>query len=147
MTYVSDGLNRTNDLQLAYLRWSGTPTLNTYMTFTVDQEVPSTFITSLTQANTEINLPAGHYFAQAYIDYTRSSTSDNCQFTWFVDGSTSGHYGASDFFNDSRTSDVAETAFTLNSAGALRLKITGINGSTLTLNDPHCVCIIWRTDK
>ena len=151
MTYVSDGLNKTKNLQLAYIRWSGTPSLNTFMTFTVDQELPTSFITSLTQTNTEINLPAGHYFAQAYIDYTRSSTSDNCKFYWFVDNTQTGHYGASDYFNHSiyegSTSDVAEAAFTLSSAGALRLKITDTAGSTLTLNDPHCICIIWRTDK
>ena len=152
MTYVSDGLNKTKDLQLAYLRWSGTPSLNTFMTFTVDQELPTSFITSLTQTNTEINLPAGHYFAQAYIDYTRSSaTGDNCKFYWFVDDTQTGHYGASDFFNrttnSGSTSDVAEAAFTLSSAGTLRLKITDTAGSTLTLNDPHCICIIWRTDK
>lgn len=146
MTYVSDALNRTNDLQLAYLRWSGTPTLNTFLTFTIDQELPTSFINSLTQTNTEINLPAGHYFAQAYIDYTRTSTSQNNQFGWFVNGSLSGHYGSSDYYH-TNTCDVAETAFSLNSSGTLRLKITGENGSTMTLNDPHCVCIIWRTDK
>lgn len=147
MTYVSNGLNLTNDLKLAYLRWSGTPTLNTFMTFTVDEEFPSSFITSLTETNTEINLPAGHYFAQAYIDYTRTSaTADNCKFNWLVDDVQSGHFGASDFIDNS-TSDVAETAFTLDNAGTLRLKITETEGSTLTLNDPHCVCIIWRTNK
>ena len=146
MTYVSDGLNRTNDLQIAYIRWSGTPSVNTFMTFTIDQELPTSFITSLTQTNTEINLPTGHYFAQAYLDYTRTSTSQNNQFSWFLNGTQSGHYGSSDFYH-SNTCDVAETAFTLDSAGALRLKITGVNGSTLTLNDPHCVCIIWRTNK
>jgi len=146
MTYVSDGLNLTNDLQVAYLRWSGTPSLNAYMTFTIDQEVPSTFITSLTQADTQINLPAGHYFAQAYIDYTRTSTSQNNQFAWLVNGTVNGHKGSSDYFH-SNTCDVAETAFTLDSAGTLRLQITGVNGSTLSLNDPHCVAIIWRVDK
>jgi hypothetical protein len=146
MTYVSDGLNKTKDVKIAYLRWSGTPTLNTFMTFTIDQELPTSFITSLTQTNTEINLPAGHYFAQAYIDYTRTSISNNCAFSLFVDGVESGHGGSSDYYY-SNTSDVAETAFSLSAAGTLRLKITGVNGSTLTLNDPHCVCIIWRTDK
>ena len=146
MTYVSDGLNRTNDLQIAYIRWSGTPSVNTFMTFTIDQELPTSFITSLTQTNTEINLPTGHYFAQAYLDYTRTSTSQNNQFSWFLNGTQSGHYGSSDFYH-ANTCDVAETAFTLDSAGTLRLKITGVNGSTLTLNDPHCVCIIWRTNK
>ena len=146
MTYAASGLNRSVDLQIAELEWSGTPTTNTHMTFTIDQELPSSFIASLTQTNTEINLPAGHYFAQAYIDYTRTSTSDNCQFAWFVNGTLSGHYGASDYYHNN-TCDVAETAFTLDNAGALRLKITGTNNSTLTLNSPHCVCLIWRVEK
>lgn len=145
MTYVTSGLNRTEDLQLAYLRWSGTPTVNTHMTFAVDQELPTSFITSLTQTNTEINLPPGHYFAQAYIDYTRTATSHNNQFAWFVNGTLKGHYGSSDYYH-ANTCDVAEAAFTLTSAGTLRLKITAEN-ATLTLNDPHCVAIIWRTNK
>lgn len=152
MTYTTDGLNKYEDLIITKLRFSGTPTLNTFLTFTIDQEFPSAFITSLTQTNTEINLPAGHYFAQAYIDYTRSSaTADNCRFHWFVNNTQTGHYGASDFIDGSTvsgsTSDVAEAAFSLISAGTLRLKITDTTGSTLTLNDPHCICIIWRTNK
>jgi len=145
MTYVTNGLNKYENFQLAYLRWSGTPTLGTQMTFTVDQQLPSTFITSITN-NTQINLPPGHYFAQAYIDYTRTTTSQNNQFAWFVNGSASGHYGSSDYYHYN-TCDVAETAFTLNSSGTLHLEITGVNGSTLTLNNPHCIAIIWRTNK
>lgn len=146
MTYISDGLNELADLSLAYIRWSGTPSSGTFMTFTIDQELPSSFITSLTQTNTEINLPAGHYFAQAYIDYTRTATTDNNKFEWFVNGSQSGHVGSSDYYH-ANTCDVAETAFSLTSAGTLRLKITGVTGSTMTLNDPHCVIILWRTSQ
>ena len=146
MTYFSDGLNLKNDLQVAYLKWSGTPNLNTHMTFTIDQELPNSFIDSLTQTDTEINLPTGHYFAQAYIDYTRTSTNQNNQFAWFVNGTISGHYGSSDYYH-ANTCDVAETAFSLDAAGTLRLKITGVNGSSLTLNDPHCIVVIWRVNK
>ena len=146
MTYFTGGLNVTKDVKITELTWSGTPSLNTYMTFNIEQELPSAFITSLTLTDTEINLPTGHYFAQAYVDYTRSSTSDVAQFSWYVNGSQSGHYGAVDFYNN-KSSDVAETTFSLSSVGTLRLRITATSGSNVTLNNPHCVCIIWRTDQ
>lgn len=146
MTYIADGLNQFADLSMAYIRWSGTPSVNTFMTFTIDQELPAAFITSLTQTNTEINLPAGHYFAQAYIDYTRSSTAHNNRFEWFVNGSQSGHVGSSDYYH-SNTCDVAESAFSLSAAGTLRLKITGVTGSVMTLNNPHCAVILWRVNN
>ena len=143
MTYTSSGLDINKALHMTSLTWSGTASTNTYMTFTIDDELPSAFISSLTSSNTEINLPAGHYFAQAYADYTRSSSSDNCQFSWYVDGSQNGHYGAVDFYN-SKSSDVAETSFTLTSAGILRLRITAQSGSNVTLNSSHCLALIWR---
>jgi len=143
MTYTSSGLDVNKSLYMTSLTWSGTASTNTYMTFTIDDELPSAFISSLTSSNTEINLPAGHYFAQAYADYTRSSTSDNCQFSWYVDGSQNGHYGAVDFYN-SKSSDVAETSFTLTSAGILRLRITAQSGNNVTLNSSHCLALIWR---
>jgi len=145
MTYVSDGLNEVTDLSIAYINWSGTPANNTFMTFTIDQELPSSFIVSLTQTDTQINLPAGHYFAQAYIDYTRTATSSNNKFEWFVNGVSSGHVGSSDFFH-ANTCDVAESTFTLTSAGSLRLKITGVTGSVITLNSDHCAVILWRVE-
>ena len=143
MTYSTSGLNITKSLSMAALNWTGTATTNTDMTFTIEDQVPSSFITSLTSSNTEINLPVGHYFAQAYCDYTRSSTSDNNQFSWYVNSTQSGHYGAVDFYN-SKSSDVAETEFTLTSAGVLTLKITAQNGSAVTLNNSHCLALIWR---
>jgi len=143
MTYTSSGLDINKSLYMTSLTWSGTASTNTYMTFTIDDELPSSFISSLTSSNTEINLPAGHYFAQAYADYTRSATSDNCQFSWYVDGSQNGHYGAVDFYN-SKSSDVAETSFTLTSTGVLRLRITAQSGNNVNLNNSHCLALVWR---
>lgn len=145
MTYSTSGLHIKKSLSMATLNWSGTATLNTYLTFNIDDEVPSAFIT-LTNSSTEINLPAGHYYAQAYCDYTRASTSQNCQFSWYVNGSQSGHYGAVDFYN-SKSSDVAETTFSLTNAGVLRLRITAQNNAAVTLNTSHCLAIIWRTTE
>lgn len=143
MTYATSGLQFFKDLQITLLTWSGTPTLNTYLTFAVGAELPSAFITSLTSTNTEINLPAGNYFAQAYVDYTRSATSDVFEFKWELGGSIIGHIGQTDLMN-SRSSDVAEAAFELTSAGVLRLKVTSASGSAVTLNS-HCMILIWRT--
>lgn len=143
MTYSTGGLKVKKALSMTSLNWSGTASTNTYMTFTIDDELPSAFITSLTNLDTEINLPAGHYFAQAYADYSRSSVNDNCQFSWYLNGSQEGHYGAVDFYN-SKSSDVAEASFTLTSAGVLRLRITAQSGSNVTLNNSHCMALIWR---
>jgi len=145
MTYFTGGIKETKDLKITSLNWSGTATTNTLMTFTIDEEFPSSFITSLTSSNTEINLPAGHYYVQAYADYTRTGTTQNCQFSWYVDGSQDGHYGAVDFYNN-KSSDVAETTFTLTGAGVLTLRITAQNSTAVTLNNSHCLALIWRTD-
>lgn len=145
MTYVTGGLQSYKDLQIASLSWSGTPTLNSYLAFSISSELPTSFISSLTNANTEINLPAGHYYAQAYIDFTRSSTSDTFEFKWELGGVIRGHIGQTDLMN-SRSSDVAETTFELTSSDVLRLKVTGANGSAVTLNSSHCMILIWRVD-
>ena len=146
MTYSTSGLQIQKSLSMTTLNWSGTATTNTYLTFSIDDEVPSAFITNLTNSDTEINLPAGHYYAQAYSDYTRTSTSQNCQFSWYDDGSQSGHYGAVDFYNN-KSSDVAETTFSLTNSGILRLRITAQNSTAVTLNSSHCLAIIWRTTE
>jgi hypothetical protein len=116
------------------------------LTFSVDSELPTAFVTSLTNSNTEINLPTGNYFAQAYVDFTRSSTGDTFEFKWEVGGTITGHIGQTDLMN-SRSSDVAEAAFELSSAGTLRLKVTSTSGSAVTLNSSHCTILLWRTDS
>jgi hypothetical protein len=143
MTYLSDGIKEKKPLYITSLNWSGTASVNTYMTFAIENEFPSSFVTSLTNSSTEINLPVGQYFVQAYADYTRSNSNDNCQFSWFVNGNQDGHYGAIDFYNG-KSSDVAETSFELTSPGVLRLKITAQSGNNITLNNSHCLALIWR---
>ena len=143
MTYSTGNLKIKKALSMTSLNWSGTASTNTYMTFTIVNELPSSFITSLTNSNTEINLPAGHYFAQAYADYSRNSVYDNCQFSWYLGEEQEGHYGAIDFYN-SKSSDVAEASFTLTGAGVLRLKISAQSGNNVTLNNSHCMALIWR---
>lgn len=142
MTYTSSGLNYTLPLQVAMLTWSGTPSLNAFMNFSIDDELPSTFITSIT-SNTTINLPAGNYFAQAFIDYTRTLTTQNCVFYFYVDDVQKEHEGQTDFYNN-YSADNAETTFTLTQAGTLKLKITAVNGSAVTLTN-HCKILLWRS--
>lgn len=145
MTYFTGGLQRYRDLQITALSWSGTPTLNGYLAFSISSELPTGFISSLSNANTEINLPAGHYYAQAYVDFTRSNTSDTFEFRWELGGAIRGHIGQTDLMN-SRSSDVAETTFELSSSDVLRLRVTGTTGSAVTLNSSHCMILIWRVD-
>jgi len=143
MTYTKGGVQLDKAVQITSLNWSGTPTLNSYLTMSIDEELPTSFITSIT-SNTDINLPAGNYFAQAYVDFTRTSTNQTFEFQWEVGGSLEGHFGQTDLMN-SRSSDVAEAAFELSSADTLKLKVTAKNNTSVTLNSTHCMVLIWRT--
>lgn len=133
-------------VKISTLEFDGTMSTGNYCDFTIVDEFPSAFITSLTATNTEINLPTGHYFVQAFLDYTRSSVSEEIKFQWELDSTLEGHWGASDFYH-ANTVDNAEAVFSLTSAGVLKLKIVDRLGTgTFTLNSSHCYACIWRTD-
>jgi len=125
--------------QMAELSWSGTPSAAAYTySMSVDQQSSSFLSVS---SGTDIDLPAGHYYAIAYPDYTRPGQRNN-QIYWHVDGSQVGAVGGSDHFNNEST-DNAEAAFTLTSTGTLTLQQTAWSGSALTLTS-DCKAIIMR---
>lgn len=125
---------------MAELTFSGTPTTQNYTyTISIDQQTESFLSVS---SSTDIDLPAGHYYAIAYPDYTRTSASINNSIHWFVDGTQSGKIGGSDHYSNYST-DNAEVTFTLTSTGVLTLRQTDWSGSAITLTS-HCRIIIMR---
>ena len=79
--------------QIAELRYSGTPTGATFTySITVLQQTESFLSVS---SGTDIDLPAGHYYAVSYPDFTRTIASRNNKVFWFVDGVQVGKEGGS----------------------------------------------------
>ena len=150
MSYLS-GTQTSKKIQMTTLTWDSTAVLNSYCDFTIADQFPSSFITNLSSSDTEINLPAGHYMGQAFIDYTRSSISEQIQFKWELDGTLLDHFGSSDISTTGSgygaTSDNAETVFTLYTTGVLKMKIIVREGSgTFTVNTANSYVLLTRTE-
>ena len=126
--------------QITELTWSGTPSAASFTySMSIDQETESFATVS---SGTDIDLPAGHYYAVSYSDYTRAASGTNNRIYWFVDGSQVGKKGGSDHY-DSLSTDNAEATFTLTSSGTLTLRQTDWSGSALTLTT-HCKALVMR---
>lgn len=125
--------------QVAELSWSGTPSAATH-TYSMSIDQQTTSFATVT-SGTDIDLPAGQYYAIAYPDYTRPGQRTN-QIYWFVDGTQTGSVGGSDHYN-SESTDNAESAFTLTTAGTLTLQQTAWSGSAITLTS-DCKAFVWR---
>ena len=125
--------------QVAELSWSGTPSASSYTyAMSIDQQ---TSVFATVSSGTDIDLPAGHYYAIAYPDYTRPGQRTN-QIHWFVDGAQVGSVGGSDHYNQEST-DNAEATFTLAATGTLTLRETAWSGAAITLT-AHCKALVWR---
>jgi len=128
---------------IAELTWSGTPTAAAFTySMSVDQQT-SSFAT--VSSGTDIDLPAGHYYAIAYIDFTRLATGTNNEIYWYLDGSQIGMRGGSDHYQN-ESNDNPEATFTLNEPGTLTLRQTAWSGTALTLTT-YCKALIWRVSK
>ena len=95
MSYAAPGGTAQKTLRLAMFTWSNniTATGGEYNISLLDD----TYLSSPTITNsTEINLGAGHYLAQAYSSFTRTTASDNVQFKLYLDGSAVGEFGNTD---------------------------------------------------
>ena len=126
--------------QMAELTFSGTPAAQNYTyTFVINQQTQNFLSIS---SSTDIDLPSGHYYAIAYPDYTRASTSANNAMYWHLNGTQGGKIGGSDHYT-SKSTDNPEITFTLTSSGVLTLRQTAWSGSAITLT-PNCRAIIMR---
>lgn len=125
------------------LRFGGVPTqVNFTYDLTILQQTGSLFTVT---NNTDLNLPEGHYYAAAYPDFTRTSTSNNNQIHWFVDGVQTGKVGGSDYYSGHST-DIAQATFTLHESGILTLRQTAQNAGTITLTN-DAIAYIWRVPR
>jgi|DEB0MinimDraft_10_1074344.scaffolds.fasta_scaffold01736_2 hypothetical protein len=129
--------------QIAELRYSGTPTGATFTySITVLQQTESFLSVS---SGTDIDLPAGHYYAVSYPDFTRTIASRNNKVFWFVDGVQVGKEGGSDYYSGQST-DCAQATFTLHEAGVLTLQQVAWSGAAITLTNDAFI-YIWRVPR
>lgn len=151
MSYLTS-TGTSKKVQIANLSWGGSAALNSYCDFSVLTELPTSFVSSLTNGNTEINLPAGHYFAQAFPDYTRSASTEQIRFQFELDGSLIDHFGQSDIYlhtgSSGNTCDNAEAVFSVSTTAVLKIKVTQRDGSgTFTINSANSYVCLWRTEQ
>ena len=129
--------------KLAELSWSGTPSGQTFTYSMAVEQQTSSFLS--VSSNTNISLGRGHYYAIAYIDFTRVSASVNNEIYWHLDGAQIGMRGGSDHF-DSESTDNPEASFTvLSSSATLTLRQTDWSGFAISLTS-HCRAFIWKVD-
>jgi len=118
MTYMSPNAPNTLEdkgLEVAMFRWSAS-SVNTTATLVSDG---STWATAPSVSGGVITLPAGHYYALATCGITRTATSQNIRFGFFVDGVLSGKTGQTDLYDGTASfnanSDLGEAVITVNS--------------------------------
>lgn len=144
MSYIAQGGNVSRTLRLALFDWSNNITAiggEYNLSLLDDTYASSPTITNLT----EINLGAGHYLAQAYSSFTRSSTSDNIQFQLYLDGLAVGMPGNTDMFQGNNC-DEASCEFTVESSTSLlTLRLLAIeSGTSVPSLDGDCRIILWK---
>lgn len=128
---------------IAELTWSGTPSAATHTySMSIDQQT-SPFVT--VSSGTDITLGPGHYYAIAYIDFTRLATSTNNEIYWHLDGSQIGMRGGSDHFQN-ESNDNPECSFSVAVSSTLTLRQTAWSGTALALTS-DCRALIWKVDR
>ena len=143
MSYMAPGGTAQKTLRLALFDWS-----NNITAIGGEYDVgllSDTFSASPTVTNsTEINLSPGHYLALAYSSFTRSTTSDNVQFKFYLDGSAVGMPGNTDMFQGANC-DEASCEFTTDASSLLTLRLTAIeSGTSVPSLDADCRILVWR---
>ena len=146
MSYAAPGGTAQKTLRLAMFTWSNniTATGGEYNISLLDD----TYLSSPTITNsTEINLGAGHYLAQAYSSFTRTTASDNVQFKLYLDGSAVGEFGNTDMYVG-RNCDEATAEFSVASSSLLTLRLLAIEvGTSVPSLDSDCRILLWKVDR
>jgi hypothetical protein len=97
--------------------------------------------------STEINLSAGHYLAQAYSSFTRTTATDNVQFKFYLDGSAVGEIGNTDMYQG-RNCDAATAEFSVDSSSLLTLRLAAIEiGTSVPSLDADCRLLLWKVGR
>lgn len=151
MTYMSPlGAAAMEDkgLEVAMFRWVAT-SVGVAATLTLDA---STWATPPSVSGDVITLPAGHYYALGTCGITRTSTSQNVQFAFFVDSAQTGKSGQTDLYGGSATSntnsDLAEAVVTVDAGltKTLELRVTA-SQSTFPTVTTDSAFVLMRSDR
>ena len=146
MSYKAQGGTAQKTLRLALFDWSNNITAigGEYNVSLLDDTYASS--PSITNS-TEINLSAGHYLAQAYSSFTRTTASDNVQFKFYLDGSAVGELGNTDMYVG-RNCDEATAEFSVDSLSLLTLRLLAIEvGTSVPSLDADCRILLWRVSR
>ena len=146
MSYKAQGGTAQKTLRLALFDWS-----NNIAAIGGEYDVSlldDTYASSPAITNsTEINLSAGHYLAQAYSSFTRTTASDNVQFKFYLDGSAVGELGNTDMYVG-RNCDEATAEFSVDSSSLLTLRLLAIEiGTSVPSLDADCRILLWRVSR
>lgn len=146
MSYIAKGGTVQKTLRFALFDWSNNITV-------IGDEynvslLGDTFLSSPAITNsTEINLGAGHYLAQAYSSFTRTTASDNVQFEFFLDGSAVGELGNTDTYQG-RSCDEATAEFSVDSSSLLTVRLKAIEvGTSVPSLDSDCRISLWKVAR
>ena len=142
MTYVTTGaINRR--LECASLQWSSGGSRNPCPLTLLNHNWATAPVVNGTGDG--LTLPSGSYMASAYVYATRSSSSQNILFQFYLGGSAVGMSGNTDVYSNGSNVDQADVEFTITSTTTLELKITGVESSIPTLTS-SCRIILWRVE-
>lgn len=146
MSYMAPGGTAQKTLRLALFDWSNNITAigGEYNVSLLND----TYASSPTVTNsTEINLNAGHYLAQAYPSFTRSTSSDNVQFQFYLDGSAVGILGNTDMYQG-HNCDESTCEFSIDAAALLTLRLIAIEvGTSVPFLDSDCRIVLWKVTQ
>jgi len=146
MSYKAQGGTAQKTLRLALFDWSNNITAigGEYNVSLLDDTYASS--PAITNS-TEINLSAGHYLAQAYSSFTRTTASDNVQFKFYLDGSAVGELGNTDMYVG-RNCDEATAEFSVDSSSLLTLRLLAIEiGTSVPSLDADCRILLWKVSR
>lgn len=138
MTYFGKQTTSSR-LEIAVLTWGGAPSVGQPFALTL---LDSTWAPSPTVNATSLSLIAGDYLVQAYSASTRTGSSQNLKYGWYVDGVLVGMVGQTDLM-DGRNNDIAEAVFSVQSSATLELRLVAQNSTLPTLTS-DCRIVVWR---
>lgn len=133
-------------LELAMFSWVNKASHSVGQPFDLTQHATTWSPAPVIASGDSLALPAGEYFAQAFSNITRSSSTQNIQYAWFVDGVEVGMRGQSDFYV-SKNQDVADAVFGVpeGQTATLELRLVALSGSMPTVTANSCI-VVWRSD-
>ena len=151
MTYMSPlgaASMQNRGLEVAMFRWVAA-SVGVPATLTLDA---STWSTQPSVSGNVIALPAGHYYALGTCGITRTSTSQNVQFAFFLDSAQAGKSGQTDLYGGTATSntnsDLAEAVATVDAGQTktLEMRVTASQSTFPTITTDSAF-VLMRSNR